>query len=658
MSWRPRARLAAFFGLLAGLLASSGWPGEPAGEAAAPRTRVRLSSVEVVAGGGDPGDGGPAAEALFTGIGGLAVDPAGNVFLSDPGDNRVRRIDARTGIITTVAGNGLLAGAGPSQPATAQALRGPSPLAIDPEGRHLWVGEVLSRSLRKIDLARGTMEDLGAPPGGFGHPAGIAWTPSGIVVADSQQGQLWKLGAGGAWTGLLPEGRRPDGAIRTVAGDRRGRLYMAEYFAHRVLRWDPATGQMDTAAGLGDSPLRKPDGIAFDREGNLVIADSGNRRICRLDAAGGRLQTLAEAGPAGTDGRWAPGPIALDAQGNLWVGDLRSNRLLRFARGAAAPVVAAGGGGIGDGGPALAARLAHPGGVLADDEGNIYISDTLHHRVRVIDAATGRIRTLAGTGASGYNGDGIPAASAGIGYPARLQRDGWGRIYVGDYSNHRVRRIDPESGLISTVAGNGSAGEDGDGGMAVAAPLRNPYALLLEERSLIIASTSTPALRQMDLVAGRIFTVRIRRTEESEIPVFHGVARWRDHLVLAAPSPGSIEILRDDKLVRLIGAPDIDSPQDVAVSPKGELYICETGRNRVVKWNGEGLEVIVENLGQPGSIAFDPNGNLLIADTLHNRVLRVRLGLQPGMQLADLSGSRPQRRLSKISATIPKGSAK
>lgn len=631
---RPRAPSAVLCGLLAGgLLVPSGWSGEPAGEEAAPRTRVRLSSIEVVAGGGDRGDGGPAAEALFTGIGGLAVDPAGNVFLSDSGDNRVRRIDARTGIITTVAGTGLLVDAGPSQPATAQAVRGPAALAIDPEGRYLWVGEALSRSVRKIDLARGTLEDLGAPPGGFGHPSGIAWTPSGIVVADSLQGQLWKLGAGGSWTGLLPEGTRPDGTIRTVAGDRRGRLYMAEYFAHRVLRWDPATGQMDTAAGPGDSPLRKPDGIAFDGEGNLVIADSGNRRICRLDLASGRLQTLAEAGPAGTEDRWAPGPIAVDARGNIWVGDLQRNRLLRFARGTSAPVVVAGGGDIRDGGPALAARLAHPGGVLADAAGNIYISDTLHHRVRVIDAATGRIRTLAGTGASRYNGDGIPAASANLGYPARLQMDAGGRIYVGDYSNHRVRRIDLESGLISTVAGNGSAGEDGDGGMAAAAPLVNPYALLLEDRSLIIVSGMSPALRQMDLVTGRIFTVRMRRIEE--IPVFFGVARWREQLVLASPRPGSIDILQDDKLVRLIGAPDIDSPQDVAVSPKGELYICETGRNRVVKWNGEKLEVIVENLGQPSAIAFDPIGNLLIADTLHNRVLRVRLGLQPGMQLAD-----------------------
>jgi sugar lactone lactonase YvrE len=642
------ARRAAAAGLLAGGLGwLAAWAAAPAGKAPAPSTTVPFGHVDVVAGGGSFGDGGRAIDALFVGVGGVAADARSNVYVADSGGNRVRKIDARTGTVSTVAGTGLMFTAAASRLAVEQALRGPAPLALDPEGRYLFVGEIIGRRVQRVDLAAGTMEDVGAPPGGFGEPTGIAWTSSGLLVVDSPRGQVWKRSVAGAWTALLPEGKTLAGGIRTVAEDPSGRVYLGEYFTHRVLRWNPAAGLLETAAGTGEagrladgarasqSPLRTPDGIAFDPAGNLVVADKGNHRICRVDAASGRLTTLYESSQPGSEERWTPGPLSFDGRGNLWVGDIRRNRVLRFAPGAAAPVVVAGDGDIGDGGPALAASLAHPGSVTADVAGNLYISDTLHNRVRVVDAESGRIRTLAGTGIPGFNGDHIVATRAFLAYPAKLQVDERGRVYIGDYYNNRVRVVDPESGQIATVAGNGNAGEDGDGGQATAASLLNPHVLLLEGKLLTIASAVSSKLRRIDLASGRIMPVEMGQGIPDSLE-FYGMARWQGGLVLAQPRPGAIAVLKDGQLSELLGRPAVSFPQDVAVSPQGALYICETGRNRVVKWNGKELEVVVENLGRPRAIAFDPKGNLLVADTFHNRVLRVRLGPDPGSQVAEL----------------------
>lgn len=593
--------------------------------------------IEVVAGGLDFGDGGPAIDALFVNVGGMAVDPQGNLFVVDSGANRVRRIDASTGVITSVAGTGLLVGDFTSRKAIDRPLRGPVPLAIDAPGKHLFVGEILSRQVLSVDLETGTIEDLGAPAGGFGSPDGLLSTGAGLLVADAPRGQLWRRGSDGSWTGLLAEGLLTDN-IRTLAEDGQGRIYVSEYFAHRILRLDLTTGDLGVVLGTGRSgrgaagssapsaAIRTPDGIGMDRNGNLVVADKGNHRMVRVDRETGILETLAESiTTKGSDKRWTPGSLAADTKGNLYIGDLESNRILRLAPGQSEPVVIAGAGNLGDGGPATVARLAHPGSVIADGAGNLFISDTLHHRIRRVDAKTGQISTLAGTGKHGFNGDGIPAAEAWLSYPAELQIDGGGRIFFGDYYNNRVRFVDPANGLIRTLAGSGKAGEEGDGGPAGKAQMLNPHALLLDgDQSLLVASAISSKIRRIDLASGAISSLDLGDGVPTDL-AFYGMARWRGELVLARPRPGSIEILKAGKLSSLLDRPQVFFPQDVTVSPTGELYFAETGRNRVVRWTGKDLQVVVEGLGRPGSISFDSEGRMLISDTFHNRVLRVSL---------------------------------
>jgi cytochrome c peroxidase len=592
--------------------------------------------VEVVAGNSDFGDNGPAMEALFVGIGGIAADPAGNVYVSDTGGNRVRKIDHKSGVISTVAGTGLLYGSDSSQ-AISQPLRGPGPLAISADGTTLYIGEIIGRKVQRLILSTGAMNDLGTPQGGFGKPDGLAWAPSGLLVADPPRGQVWKLLPDGTWAPTWNKEARPKGANRTVAVDALGRIYAAEYFAHRVLRWDAESESMKVVAGTGeegraadgangpDSPLHTPDGLVVDASGDLLIADKGNHRIVRVNHVSGRLTTVVESGSPGTAERWTPGPIAVDAKGQIWIGDIYQSRVLRYRAGDTKPVVIAGKGSIGDGGPALRARFAHPGAVASDQQGNIYVSDTLHHRVRVINAKSGLIQTVAGAGVPGYNGDGLPARAAWLAYPGKLQLDHKGHLYIGDYYNNRVRQVDLQSGLISTLAGNGTAGEFGDDGQASDAALINPHALWLQsEQALVIASAVSSKLRWVDLENGRIHSVPIH-TEIPSTLVFYGVASWNGGLVLASPRPGSIQTIKKGEVSTLLDRSQIVFPQDVAVSPDGQLYICETGRNRIVRWNGQGLDVIAENLGRPRSINFDASGNLLVADTFHNRILRITI---------------------------------
>ena len=530
-----------------------------------PKVFAPFTHAEIVAGGG--GGEAKAIDMMFVGIGGIAVDAQHNVYLADPGGNQIRRVDARTGMVSTAAGNGFLFDSAEPATAATAALRSPVPLALDAEGRRLFVGEIIGRRVQQVDLASGKITDLGTPRGGFGEPAGLAWTPAGLLVADMARGQIWRFVPDGGWIGLLSDAQRLHGGIRSLAVDTRGRVYVSEYFANRVLCWDPASRELGLVAGTGEagriadgalalqSPLRSPDGIAVDIDGNLLIADKGNHRVVRVAADSGRLTTLVEAGQQGTEERWTPGSIAVDTEGALWIGDIHRSRLLRYTPPARQPIVVAGAGDIPDKEPAVGAQLAHPGAVISDAEGNIYISDTLHHRVRMVERSTGLIRTVAGNGVPGYNGDGMLATEAWISYPAKL-----GYLFVRQAIYRRLlQQPRPTRGSTHWIyydrGGERTARGIGDGGPARQAMLLNPHALAFDgDRSLIIASAVSPKIRTIDLHSGQIDTVPLIETL-SQTLVFYGIARWKDGLVLASPRPGSIVFLKDGKFTSLFAEP-------------------------------------------------------------------------------------------------------
>jgi DNA-binding beta-propeller fold protein YncE len=162
----------------------------------------------------------------------------------------------------------------------------------------------------------------------------------------------------------------------------------------------------------------------------------------------------------------------------------------------------------GDGGPAIRACLNFPTAVVVDGQGNLYIADTMNHCIRFVEAGTGIITTIAGVGQPRYGGDGGPAVAAGLNEPAALALDESGILYVADQSNNRVRAINLTTGLIRTVAGIGSATYNGDGISATEAALAGPSGLAcVDDSTLFIADTFNGRIRAVDPVTGLIRTV-------------------------------------------------------------------------------------------------------------------------------------------------------
>jgi|GEM_PF-1018861 len=288
-------------------------------------------------------------------------------------------------------------------------------------------------------------------------------------------------------------------------------------------------GVIDTVAGgeygdLTDVPaigatLANPSAVTIDMSGNLYIADTGNNKIKRVDATTHQISTVAgrgdyhgelrDGGPALDAGLSSPAGVAMDAAGNLYIADKYNDRIRKVDAVTGHITTVAGGGvddgddGLGDNGPAVDAILNSPSGVAVDGDGNLYIADTDHHKIRKVDfsSGTGIITTVAGEGYGTYRGDGGPAVAAEINYPSAVVVDSDGNLYIADTYNNRIRKVDFSSGIgmISTVAGSTKVdGFGGDGSPAIEAQLNEPEGVTIDSRgNLYIADTDNNRIRKV-----------------------------------------------------------------------------------------------------------------------------------------------------------------
>ena len=362
----------------------------------------------------------------------------------------------------------------------------------------------------------------------LGFPTGVAVDSSGnVYIADSLNLRIRKLASGGNISTVAgngnysysgDSGQATSAQLNTpqaVAVDSSGNLYIADA-ANNVVRKVTAGGVISTIAGNGTAgsagdgsaatgaQLNHPQGIAVDANGGIYISDTQNARVRKI--SNGAINTVAGSGTAGFGGDGGaatsaqlniPAGLAVDGAGNLYIADFSNNRVRKVTSGGIITTLAGNGlaGYSGDGGAAANAQLTTPAGVATDSSGNVYIADRGNNAVRVVNSS-GIISTAAGNGLAGYSGDGGPAVSAMVGNPTGLAVDASGNLYISDGSV-RVRKV-YSSGFINTIAGNGTRGYSGDGGVGVFASMNGPAGIALASNgNLYIADSGNSAVREL-----------------------------------------------------------------------------------------------------------------------------------------------------------------
>ncbi len=336
--------------------------------------------ITTIAGGtlGYSGDGGPAISSQLTYPEGVCVDDSGNVYISDAGNNRIRKISASTGFINTIAGTGTAGYSGDS-------------------------GQAVNAEINQ--------------------PIGIA--------------------------------------LSRLTGD----VYFAEYGNNTIRKVNQSTGLISTVAGTGiagysgdngpaiNAKLYFPLGVCLDTLDNVYFSDAWYGRVRKVEVATGIITTIVGNGISGYNG---DGILATNAQ------------------------------------------LNYPTGVCLDDSSNLYITDCFNSRVRKVNAITGLISTIAGNGTSGFSGDGGIATSATLTSPAGVFVDDTGHVYISVPNNRRIRKVNASTGIITTIAGNGSGGFAGDGGLATDAKLNNPKSPFFDKQgNLYIADSQNNRIRKV-----------------------------------------------------------------------------------------------------------------------------------------------------------------
>ena len=507
------------------------------------------------------GDNGPATQAHISGPQGVAVDGVGNIFISDSNNSRIRRVDGQTNVITTIAGNGTFGFSGDGGPAAAATISFPTGIAADQFG-NVYFADNGNRRVRRIDVntgiistvaGNGILASLG--DGGLAIQASLA-NPWAITVdqsenvyisdsstirrVDAQTGIITKV-AGTGGPGPLGDGgpavNAALGSPRGVLIDAAGNLLIGDYANNRVRKVNAQTSIISTVAGngsIGDGGPAKsaslffPQGVAADNFGNVLIADT-NGFLLHSVSPGGVISRIAgqedtccsngDGGPALNALLGGPIAIATDHLNNIYFADAYTSRVRRIDA-QTGIISAVAGNGItgfgGDGGAATSASLNFPSAVVFDHSGNLLFTDANNQRIRRVDAITGVITTIAGNGTAGFSGEGVPATSASLNLVAPfdgaggLAVDALGNLFFADTGNQRIRRVDAVSGLISTVAGTGTtcAFPNGDGGLATNASFCFPEGIAADSLgNIFISDTLSARIRRLDATSGTIATV-------------------------------------------------------------------------------------------------------------------------------------------------------
>lgn len=385
--------------------------------------------------------------------------------------------------------------------------------SMSPASNTIDFGGGVTAAASAVELVRGQRAILRVtvPKGLAAGPVMLTVTSNGVAASGSATlevltGPRVSTVAGTGVQGFGGDGgpaiaatlNRPEDVAVTAAT-----IYVADTSSNRVRAIDRGTGLISTFAGTGagshsgdggqasQAGLFNPQAVAVDSAGNVFVSATGDSRVRRIDAVTGVIQTVAGTGAFAFNGESGQGDqvalnfprgLAVDLQGNLLICDTNNSRIRRLntSTGMIETIAGSGpGGGMsagfsGDGGQATSALLQNPAGVCVDGQGNIYVADRGNHRIRMINASTGVITTVAGTGVAGFTSAAGPALSADLNAPGGVSLLAPGQLLISESSNHVLRLLDLGTGTLSLFMGDGMPGDSGDGGLAQDARLRGP----------------------------------------------------------------------------------------------------------------------------------------------------------------------------------------
>ena len=592
--------------------------------------------------------------ARFSSPSGVAVDSVGNVYVADRDNHTIRKVTP-VGVVTTLAG---IAGSSGSTDGTGSAARfnSLSCLAVDGAG-NVYVPD--NFAIRKV-TSGGVVTTLAGTAGisggvdgtgsaaRFSYPAGVAVDGSGIVyVADSGNHTIRKVTPAGVVTTLAGTAGSSGSTNGTgsaarfffptgVAVDGSGNVYVAESSNHTIRKVTSAgvvstlagsAGSSGSADGAGSAArFNYPFGVAVDGSGNVYVADSSNHTIRKVSSAG-VVTTLAGTALSGVSisadgagsaaGFYSPHGVAVDSNGNVYVGDTANHTIRKVTPAGVVTTMAgtAGSSGSTDG-TGSAARFSSPTGVAVDNTGNVYVADYGNNTIRKV-TSSGVVTTLAGRADYVGSSDGI-GISALFRSPIDVAVDAAGNVYVTDSGNHTIRKVTP-SGVVTTFAGasRSSGSTDGTGS---AARFNFPSGLAVDgAANVYVADTSNHTIRKV--------------TPSGVVTTFAGASGSNDGTGSAAR---------------------FNYPQDVAVDSAGNVYVADSGNHTIRKINPSGeVTTLAGTAGvvgynssygsarfkSPMGVAVSTGGRLVVTNTNYNRLVLGELaGFQPILTRGNVSG--------------------
>ncbi len=635
-----------------------------------------LSTFAGLGYGGFSGDGGLASAAVMGDPAAITFDSKGNMFIADYGSSRIRRVDAVTGIITTVAGSGVkcassLNACGDGGLATKALLNLPEAVAVDGSG-NIFIADATDNKIRRVDAISGIIttvvgngqmctnptntcgDGASATAAQLNFPEGIAVDAAGNLYVSDTLDQRVRIVSAGVINPFAGNGGYcrnstttcGDGHPATLAQlhkpqqvtvDASGNVYIADT-ADNKIRIVDTTGTINTVAGSGaqglggdgGSPtaavLNLPVGVSVDGSGNVLIADTGNQRVRIVSA--GVIQTLAGGGNGGDGGAATsailagPYAVAEDSAGNLYIADQGNNRIRKLTGTTITTVAGTGSVGYtGDTGPATSATLNAPSSVVVDGSGNIFIGDNGNLVVRRVDAISGVITTVAGNGSSCYPttstcGDTGPATSASLTSPQNIALDANGNLYIADYFAFKVRKVSALTQIISTIAGTGIAGGTGDNGAATLAKLNHPSGLGVDSAgNIYISDQYNNKIRSIN-TAGTITTYALNGNTclcGDGGPALQG-SMWNP-----------LEISVDPSANVFIGGGNANVVQRVDAATKTWGTVAGVASQPAIGgFSGDGGPATLARLSNFG-LVVDSHSNLYISDQGNNRIRLVHL---------------------------------